>query len=163
MGIYRFDLPAWFDVNDLEIQDDGGVIIKANAYPAPDDLADDHVVKVGLTDGRIMLQGIDLDRHLSNVRFKQRIEGQQAGWYHWDQIEELTLSRNYGDELCFRVVVKKGSKPWSWPGGIVNYYLNVGSNGVAVYHPDATDAEHREIKAEFDEFKLGLQANAQAR
>ena len=145
----------YYDRNDLIIDDEGFVTFKPNAYPLGEDSSDEEVA-VGVVDGRSKLHGQSLDRHLSEIRFIKRIQGQQPGWYHWEQIEELSLARGHG-ELHFRVIVKEGSKPWPKPTGLVNYYLNVSNKGTAVYHPDATDQEHRDIKDEFDEFKKSIQ------
>ena len=144
----------YYDRNDLIIDDEGFVTFKPNAYPLGEDSSDSEVA-VGIVDGRNKLHGQSLDWHLAEVRFVKRVQGQQPGWYHWEQIEELSLARGHG-ELHFRVIVKEGSKPWPKPTGLVNYYLNVSNKGTAVYHPDATDQEHRDIKDEFDEFKKSI-------
>lgn len=145
----------YYDRFDLIIDDEGFVTFKSGACPLGEDSSDEEVA-VGIVDGRSKLHGQSLDRHLSEIRFIKRIQGQQPGWYHWEQIEELSLARGHG-ELHFRVIVKEGSKPWPKPTGLVNYYLNVSDRGTAVYHPDATDQEHRDIKDEFDEFKKSIQ------
>lgn len=154
-GALKANLPStFFRRQDLNIDDNGAVIIRPGTHPSnPNDENEDEVEVVELSPGQFSLAGISLDRHLAAVRFQERVKNQLPGWYHWDQIEELTLTRSY-EELHFRVVVGHGEKPHDAPSGLVNYFLNVSDKGTAVYHPDATDAEHRRIKEEFDEFKL---------
>lgn len=154
MNNVQSTLPNTFSTDDLIIDDEGYVVFKEKAYPLAEWDCAVNSVLVEMEDDKPRLSGQCLDRHLSHVRFTKLVANQKDGWYHWDQIEELSITTR-NDDPAFRVIVKSGAKPYERPIGLVNYFLEV-LKGYAYLHPDAVKHEYCEAKAEFEEFKAAI-------